>query len=248
MTQLFDSPYMYWVGLDTPAGATEADLVEFNRFYDEVHAPEVLAAYPGMTGVTRFELVMPDPRNDYGPRWLSAYEFRDHAAVEEYLRRDPVELDYTAGPSTFHEVAIRWRLIWKKRVSSGDAGVDECATLFMVGMSPPAGSSPSEVAEFDRFYTDVHIGEVLGLGPFARGSRFELETELVHQEPGAPRFVATYEAAGSRPWEGIDPQAVFDDGPSSWQRRDVRWRLFYRRLTTTSRTDGGPASIRSEAR
>ena len=67
MPQAFAYPFMYWVGMHTSPDTDPAAVAEFSQFYSTVHVPEVVASNPGFVRGTRYELLQPDPRGDYGP-------------------------------------------------------------------------------------------------------------------------------------------------------------------------------------
>jgi hypothetical protein len=236
MSAIFTDPFTYWIGIDTDAKVTPAELDEFNRFYDDVHVPEVLDANPGVTGVTRFELDRPDPRGDFGPRWLAAYHLNGSDAVDGYLRRNgPDATDrpaYTAGPGPWATMTPRWRMIWERKVvldANGQSN-DQPKTVMFIGMNPMADASQPQVEEFNTFYNETHLDEVLEWGRFDCATRFELHTGLLHPGDGPPRYCATYEIAGANPWEegGAGRSAEFSSGPPAWEGRDTLWRLVYR--------------------
>lgn len=240
MSDIFTGEYMYWVGLNTPADSSESEIEEFNDFYDTVHVPEVLAANDGMIAVNRFELARPDPRGDFGPRWLAAYQLKDEASAEGYIRRNapdaPDRPIYTSGPTAWQGMSRMWRMVWRRTVSlAGEQGGPASmmsaapASMMMIGMSAAAGATAAQVDDFNQFYNDVHLGEVLQWGPFSRANRFALHSDLLHPEPGAPDYCAIYEAPGPDVWA---PTAAgqFSSGPEAWEGRDTRWRLTYRML------------------
>src|SRR5688572_13690504 len=109
------APFTYWVGMDTPAEASAHTLADFNTFYNETHLPEVLRHNPGFTRASRYELLVPDARGDFGPRWLAVYEMADTAAMRGYIERNdgPPEgrPQYTPGLADFGP-ETRWRMIW----------------------------------------------------------------------------------------------------------------------------------------
>ncbi len=236
MSALFTAPYTYWIGIDTDAEAAESEVDEFNRFYDEVHVPEVLEANPGMTGVSRFELDRPDPRNDFGPRWLAAYQLADEKAAEGYLRRNsPGATDqpvYTDGPDLWTTMHRRWRMIWERRfvMEVADRSGEPPRSVMLIGMNPMAGASEEQIDAFNQFYNETHLGEVLDWGRFDCATRFELRTGLLHPGDGPPRYCAAYEIAGPNPWEdgGSSAPAQRSPGPKAWEGRDTLWRLVYR--------------------
>jgi hypothetical protein len=67
MQQAFAYPFMYWVGMNTPPDTDSTAVAEFSQFYSTIHVPEVVASNPGFVRGTRYELLQPDPRGDYGP-------------------------------------------------------------------------------------------------------------------------------------------------------------------------------------
>jgi hypothetical protein len=228
---------MYWVGMDTPAGADAAALGAFSDFYSRVHLPEVLAANPGFVRASRYELLTPDPRGDFGPRWLAVYEMADEAAAQAYIERNDGPASgrptYTAGPPAWQGAESRWRLIWRQVSAAGSSGQPP-RSIFLVGMNVPPETAPAGLAEFNDFYTNVHVPEVMALRGYARGSRFELHREFRHPQPGCPRFCAVYEdtrvaqkANGAGPAQA---QGALSSGPPTWEAHDTLWRLVYRRI------------------
>ena len=98
-----DTPFMYWVGMNTEPATSTEELVRFNDFYSHTHMREVVEANQGFVRATRYELCEPDPRGDLGPRWLAVYEMQDEVAAQAYLTRNdgppegrPV---YSPGPA-----------------------------------------------------------------------------------------------------------------------------------------------------
>jgi hypothetical protein len=233
------APCAYWVGMDTPP---DVDVAAFNAFYDKVHVPEVVAKNPGFLRATRYELLAQDARGNFGPRWLAMYEMQDEAAARGYEQRNdgppegrPV---YTPGLHDF-QPTIQWRLLWRQIFTSGTAG-DAPHGIFIVGMNVPPDTTSEGLAEFNAFYSNVHVPEVMQWGDYTRAVRFELMREFAHAAPGSPRFLAVYEgdlqateasqhrAAAPRP----QPSSVnFTAGPPTWEQHDTRWRLVYRRVT-----------------
>ena len=87
-TNMSDTPFMYWVGMNTPPDTSADELAKFNDFYSNIHAPEVVKGNPGFVRATRYELSGPDPRGDLGPRWLAVYEMDSEAAAQGYSARN----------------------------------------------------------------------------------------------------------------------------------------------------------------
>ena len=89
---------------------------------------------------------------------------------------------------------------------------------------------------FNEFYTNVHVPEVLGRRHGLRAARYELCRELLHPEEGCPRFVAIYE---------VDEKAAaitrhigggYSRGPEVWRKHKTPWRLWYRLLPEVGST------------
>ncbi|MBT2208076.1 MULTISPECIES: DUF4286 family protein [Actinomadura] len=249
----FTSEFLYWISLDF-AGSEPADLARFERFYNETHVPEVLSRYPGFRVAHRFSLQIPDPRGDFGGGYLAAYEVEDEQAVEKYIAgttapggtRPPYSDDPPLWPDL---LTHRWRVVYEKVSETGPSTGDP-GSIYIIGIEPPADVG-DELAEFDEFYTGVHLPEAVAIGGFSRGSRYTLRRELEHPAPGCPRFLAVYEQA-----DGSDEQAratlrtLIDSdgwtpGPASWTRKTTPWRLWYRHIAVIPRaTSPDQATVR----
>lgn len=240
--QAFAYPFMYWVGMNTPPEAASTAVEEFSTFYSTVHVPEVLANNPGFVRGTRYELLQPDPRGDFGPRWLAVYEMDSKAAAETYAARNDGPSEgrptYTPGPALWQQTQSMWRMIWRQVAASGTASQPPHA-IFMVGMNVPPDTNEAELAAFNAFYTDIHVPEVMERGGYARGTRFELYRAFRHPQPECPRFCAIYEGdaaatqANQRRRRQPTPQPgerPLSSGPPAWEKHDTLWRLVYRRI------------------
>jgi hypothetical protein len=240
MLDAFGYPFMYWVGMNTAPDTSAADLADFDRFYSQTHVPEVVANNPGFVRGTRYELLEPDPRGDFGPRWLAVYEMDGEAAARTYAERNDGPADgrptYTPGPAAWSRTESVWRMIWRGVSASGQSS-ETPYSIFMVGMNVPDDTDAAGLAAFNEFYTRTHVPEVMAAGGYSRGVRFELQRAFRHPEPGCPRFCAIYTAdesatranqalrANPRPGR---PQ--LSSGPPTWEKHDTRWRLIYRRI------------------
>ena len=235
-----DAPFMYWVGMDTAPDTSAADLAEFNDFYSNIHAKEVLASNPGFRVAARYELRDPDPRGDFGPRWLAMYEMDSEAAADTYAARNdgPPEgrPKYTPGPAAWHHTDTRWRLIWHRIApAEGELCASGAPYLYFVAMNVQPGTTAEELADFDRFYTNTHVPEVVAANKFQRGTRYELKREFRHPAPGSPRFLAVYDADDASLQARADRAAGsttpgLSHGPPAWEAHDTLWRLTYRRI------------------
>lgn len=232
---------MYWVGMTTQPEADPSSVAEFNTFYSRTHLPEVLAQNPGFARATRYELIAQDPRGKLGPGWLATYEIDSEAATQQYIERSDGPADcrprYTPGPRAFVEADRDWRMIWRRLTAAGEASQAPYA-IYLIGMNVPPDIDAAGLAEFNAFYTEVHVPDVITRNGFKRGTRYELYRGYHHPAPGCPRFLALYEMdepATTTLMErrrGIQPPiSGYTEGPPAWQRHDTLWRLVYRRLT-----------------
>jgi len=241
---------MYWVGMDTDPAASPDELADFNRFYTETHVPEVVAAN-GFAFASRYELLDPDPRGDFGPRWLAVYEMPGEAEARAYAERNDGPAsgrpNYTPVPPSWKHAHIRWRMLWRQLATHGTSG-ELPESIFLVGMNVPPETDAAGLAEFNHFYTTVHVPEVVAAGGYVRGSRYELYRAFAHPEPGCPRFCAIYEADTAATEANqryrADPSSQparprMSSGPPTWEAHDTLWRLVYRRLPAAARLAAG---------
>ncbi len=231
-------PFMYWVGMDTDPRTTPEELAEFNRFYSTTHVHEVVAAHPGFVSASRYELLDADPRGGVhgGPRWLAMYGMHDEQAAQQYLKDNERpwlhRRKYSPWPRARRRARTVWRMIWRQIADTGQT--DRAPeSVFIVGMNVPADTDDADLAEFNTFYTQTHLPEVMATGGYTRGTRVELYRAFNHPEPGCPRFCAIYEADAaateSRATRRV-VSATYSPGPPTWEKRDALWRLVYRRI------------------
>ncbi|WP_131740928.1 DUF4286 family protein [Actinomadura roseirufa] len=248
----FSSSFLYWIALDFHS-TDPADLARFNRFYDETHIPEVLGRYPGFASAHRYGLQVPDERGDFGAAYLAAYEVEDERAADAYLAQttSPPETrpSYSADPPLWPDLLThRWRVIYEKVAETSPAtGTPEA--IYIIGIDPPADIG-DELAEFDDFYTNVHLPEATAIGGFDRGTRYALRHTLEYPEPGCPRYLVVYELATATD-ERIQETlrllraGTWTPGPTSWTRHTTPWRLWYRNISFTPRA---PSPAQATAR
>lgn len=238
-----DALFTYWVGIDVPADTSEADVADFNRFYSEIHRPEVIASNPGFLRGRRYELAQDDPRGPRGPRFIAAYDIESEEAAKLYISRNdgppsgrPV---YTDGPSAWKKKSTNWRLMWRHLLNNPEnKQVAASPYMYLVGMSEAAGSNAQEIQQFNDFYNNIHVPEVLAGYGFVSGARYACMREFLHPAPGAPNYVAMYGIKNAADAEAFMQSRLkadqsgnsFSSGPPSWEKRDTKWRLTYRQI------------------
>jgi hypothetical protein len=238
-----DALFTYWVGMDIPADTSAADVADFNRFYSKTHRPEVLASNPGFLRGRRYELAQDDPRGPRGPRFLAAYDIESEEAALLYISRNDGPAsgrpEYSDGPSAWQHRQTKWRLMWRHLLNNpASLQVTASPYMYLVGMSEAAGSNAAEVAQFNQFYNQTHVPEVLTGYGFVSGARYTCMREFMHPAPGVPNYVAMYgipdEARAQAFMQArltADPAGnSFSSGPPSWENRDTKWRLTYRQV------------------
>jgi hypothetical protein len=144
---------------------------------------------------------------------------------------------YSPGPAAWQSYQGWWRLLWRRIApAEGEISAAVAPYLYFVGMNVPPDTDEAGLTDFDRFYTLTHVPEVVEANRFLSGARYELYRELRHPEPGAPRFLAVYEANDdslqARRQRAADSASApaLSSGPPAWEAHDTLWRLLYRRL------------------
>jgi hypothetical protein len=115
--QVSASPYMYLVGMNEAAGSGEAELAQFNEFYNTIHVPEVLAGYGFVSGARYKNMrtfLHPEPG---APNFLAMYGIKDEAAATSFMKdrlsADPGGNSFSAGPPPWQNRDTKWRLTYR---------------------------------------------------------------------------------------------------------------------------------------
>ncbi len=99
--------------------------------------------------------------------------------------------------------------------------------IYLLGVNPPDGLSPDELADFNRFYTDVHLREVAERRHALRAVRYELADEIKPPYPSAPSYLAAYELDADSAAVRRHTGPAYSPGPTVWQKHTTPWRLWY---------------------
>ena len=115
--QVSASPYMYLVGMNEAAGSGEAELAQFNEFYNTIHVPEVLAGYGFVTGARYKNMrtfLHPEPG---APNFLAMYGIKDEAAAKSFMKDRlaavPGASPFSDGPPPWQNRDTKWRLTYR---------------------------------------------------------------------------------------------------------------------------------------
>ncbi|WP_028921943.1 hypothetical protein [Pseudonocardia acaciae] len=167
---------------------------------------------------SQYELLVQDNRGDFGPRYLTTYELADERSLPELSD-------------------TQWRMLYTRLAQAGESS-EETVSILAIAMDLPAGTGPDELAEFNDFYTRIHLPQVVEDSRFLRGTRYELSTAVDHP-PGCPRYLAVYEADARKTADYLRAQAAGnvtaveepDEGPPVWRNRTTVWRVRYRLIS-----------------
>jgi hypothetical protein len=124
---------------------------------------------------------------------------------------------------------------------------------YWVGMDTDPRTSPEALADFNRFYSATHVGEVVAAHPgFLSASRYELITpDARGGEHYGPRWLAVYEMAdeaaaqryladNARPWLH---RRKYSPWPAARKKAKTVWRMLWRQIATSGAPRAQPESI-----
>ena len=205
-----------------------ARVAEFNRWYDTVHLPDILAARVA-THATRFENADPQPDE---PTYLALYELGSSnleavdAAFAQLVGR------LREQGRMYDALRILRRSMWKRiggRFSIERTGRAGTAGIFIIESSC---SAPEQEPRFNDWYDHTHIPDLLETGLFHAAHRF-----VARSGQAGGKYLAIYETA-------TDPLEAVNQFSRSHRPRlkaagrlsdiiDITWRGIYRRLGAT---------------
>src|SRR5438132_4176466 len=140
-----------------------------------------------------------------------------------------------------------------QRSEMTESGVFARAFMYWVGMDTDPRTTPEALAEFNRFYSTTHMGEVIDAhSGFVSGTRYE----LLDRDPrggvhAGPRWLAVYEMAdeaaavqylkdNERPWLH---RRRYSPWPAARKRAKTVWRMLWRQSSAPATTSQFPESI-----
>lgn len=226
--------------------ADPAQEAGFNEWYDRVHVPDVLSS--GM--VARVIRYRNTDRQDSGPGYVAIHElaWEDLDAVAREVARTRRRLTQRRGfhPALEIVMAESWKRIGPEFRARG-TGQATVAGIFI--LESRCTSAPQE-AEFNAWYEDMHIPDLMNTGLFTNAYRFVLLPQSRIIGPavpgegdvtagsaggsGRPTYLAVYETAG-------DPLTAVEGFSRDHRPRlkaagrlsdiiEVTWRGIYRQL------------------
>jgi hypothetical protein len=179
------TPVTAWSGWDVRGGAVVDATEAFGRSVpDESGAGEA------------YELIAVAARGFRPPRFMST------SALPGATGGDHEEPDRPG-------LRLTWSLLYRRVAETGPSLVTPYG-IYLLGVNPPADATDADLADFNDFYTNVHMPEVAERRHALRAVR--------------------YEAGASNRRHSGPPYSA---GPDVWQRHTTPWRLWYRRLDPT---------------
>ena len=164
---------------------------EYNRWYDEQHLGDVLA-FPGFFRAERFRLIPAGGQDqEFGYLAIYSFESNDGGATIAAL----LEAGAAGGMQISDALAPGARTILYRRLAGGRTELDAASSRFkyLAFTNPVDGRED----EFNQWYADVHVGEVLRLDGFVSADRLRMEpadrTDAQH------RYLAIYDLETNDP-------------------------------------------------
>jgi hypothetical protein len=158
---------------------------------------------------------------------VAARGFHPPAAVSAKVMKGD-NLQETAEEE-FTGLRRAWSVRYRQIAETAPATVRPYA-IYLLGVNPPDDANAKDLAEFNDFYTNVHLVEVAERRHALRAVRYELLEEIKAPYLGAPRFLAAYEVDEASAAQRRHVGPPYSAGPAVWQRHRTPWRLWYRRL------------------
>lgn len=196
--------------LVTYADVQQEAWIAFRAWHERDHFPRLLEC-PGFISGSGFESIGGEPM------FLTIFELESPDAISTSRARE----------------ALRWhpwgRLLrgWHRRVyrrifqEAGEDGETDSAAPFLLTVRVDIVAT--DELQFNRWYNDVHIPEVLGCPGFLRAARWEsLE--------GEPRFLALYDLDRADVLSTPEMKSVYGFGPMEPCIRSEHGRIYARRF------------------
>ncbi len=162
---------------------------EFNQWYDTVHIPDV--TNPGIFGNTTRYDNLSAAGDASSPRFFTVYEttHEDPAKAWALNRESPKRLN----SGSFDGLQVVAAPVFERIGAEPAPAGGKITTGVLVVLANC--KDPAQEDEFNRWYDEVHIPDVLGTGHFYTASRFRNATA----DAGPAKYLAIYETADADP-------------------------------------------------
>ena len=199
---------MVWV--DVPADQED----EFNHWYNEEHLPELLAV-PGVLSAARYEAVRS------GPKHLACYELESAAVMDTdaFKNRPTTEWAGRVGPRAIATTLINnvYEMIYPTGLSQ-DIAQSGMAPALQIGRM---AISPANEDEWNRWYTESHVPNLLKIPGYIMARRFRLlEHPVSAKVSTGPKYLALYECESE---EILDTLRLTEDMHPEARAELQRW-------------------------
>jgi len=168
---------------------------EFNKWYDEEHAP-VRLQIPGISSATRYRTTDEKP-----PTWLSVYDLATTDVLKSAAYRSLFPAASENEKSIISRLAVLNRQVYSRFLTVQNPGAVPGPFCLLVGIEV----SPEGAADVDKWYEEEHFSLLAKVPGFVRGRRYKLESsaELAGKAdpslagPAAPPYITVYDWATS---------------------------------------------------
>jgi len=171
-----------------------AQEVAFNDWYNRIHVPDILAAGLGNTAI-RYENAQSDQEN---PQYIAIYELATHD-LNSVNERFAQVVQRLREKRRMHEaLQIARRGMWRRigpDFRSARAGTMASSGVWIIESNC---IDTEREADFNRWYNEIHIPDLLATECFVAAYRFESQSGQ-----GGGRYLALYETNGD-PVEAVD--------------------------------------------
>ena len=183
---------------------------DFNRWYNEQHLPEYVSC-PGIPAAARFEAMAGEPQ------FLALYALDS----EEALSTPEIKQYWGWGPMWPHLRTANGRVYRRTFALGAEPGSRSRASEYLLVTT--ADVAAGSESDFDAWYNDVHLPEILACPGFGAASRYECID-------GEPRYLAMYEIDRADALKTPEMRMAHGWGPAQAYLRNFCGR-FYRRTT-----------------
>ncbi len=165
-----------WIRLGEYTCADPTRQKEFDDFYDNVHIPNILKA-PGFVAATRYAIKEPM----YGRgQYLTVYEIEtDDLDKTMAIRREMRKKEAEQGQYTIPLLVSIWGDVLFKQIGEriySEKGTTKIEKWLRLGEFKCADSTRQK--EFDDFYNNVHVPNVLKAPGFAAATRYAIKEPM----------------------------------------------------------------------
>ncbi len=185
--------------------------IEFNRWYDERHIPNMLSV-PGVLNARRFRALQGKPN------YLALYELRDTTVVARPEFRRVSALYPEADPRTremFSNFRNPVRGVYRQILTLPQPEPQDLSGAKVL-MLRALESDPEHEEEFNDWYNTEHVPNLTRVAGCLRGRRFKLDGEVPNPLGKPSLYIAYYDLASV---EVLSSEAWREGVETPWTKR-----------------------------